>query len=325
MNPALVAMIPADGAPIAVPPRMSTSTLYDEYMRGLNKHTRIKYEYAWRLISTHNKLTIYDMVDIFLTQGPQSAKLLLWQFRNALLEREYGPSHVNTLVGGIAAVARFAHDLGLIQWKLVVPQLKRQHYRDTRGPEREAVERGFRKLASNPTQTGLRDHAMIRLFYNPALRANEVLSLDLGHYRDGQLYILGKGFKDRTWVTLPPSSNEAIRAWLEVRPNSDSPALFVTCQAGFNPRRVRYKLLRQIILRTMNCTPHALRHAGITHALDMSNGDIRAVQRFSRHSSPNTVLIYDDNRRDLAGGIANLIDIPALLDERPAKPKTTDE
>ncbi|MFT3731117.1 MAG: hypothetical protein QM780_06785 [Hyphomicrobium sp.] len=51
--------------------------------------------------------------------------------------------------------------------------------------------------------------------------------------------------------------------------------------------------------------PHGVRHASITAALDSTNGDVRAVQKHARHSKPETTIRYDDNRRDLAGKIAN--------------------
>jgi integrase/recombinase XerC len=47
-----------------------------------------------------------------------------------------------------------------------------------------------------------------------------------------------------------------------------------------------------------------VRHASITRVLDLSGGDVRAAQKFSRHRSVATVLRYDDNRRDLAGELA---------------------
>jgi integrase/recombinase XerC len=53
--------------------------------------------------------------------------------------------------------------------------------------------------------------------------------------------------------------------------------------------------------------PHGLRHAAITEALDRTNGDVRAVQRFSRHRKLDTLLIYDDARRDLAGDVARRV------------------
>jgi integrase/recombinase XerC len=53
--------------------------------------------------------------------------------------------------------------------------------------------------------------------------------------------------------------------------------------------------------------PHGLRHASITHALDATGGDVRAVQRHSRHRDVKTLQLYDDNRTDLAGRVAALV------------------
>ena len=50
--------------------------------------------------------------------------------------------------------------------------------------------------------------------------------------------------------------------------------------------------------------PHGLRHAAITGALEATGGDVRAVQRFSRHASVETLLVYDDARQDLGGKVA---------------------
>jgi integrase/recombinase XerC len=53
--------------------------------------------------------------------------------------------------------------------------------------------------------------------------------------------------------------------------------------------------------------PHAPRRSGITAALDETNGDVRRVQRFSRHRKLDRLLIYDDARRDDAGAVAGLV------------------
>jgi integrase/recombinase XerC len=53
--------------------------------------------------------------------------------------------------------------------------------------------------------------------------------------------------------------------------------------------------------------PHGLRHAAITEALDRTGGDVRAVQRFSRHRDLRALQRYDDNRADLAGDVARQV------------------
>ena len=45
----------------------------------------------------------------------------------------------------------------------------------------------------------------------------------------------------------------------------------------------------------------------LTRALDLAGGDVRKVRHFSRHAKLDTLLRYDDNRRDEAGAIAKLL------------------
>jgi integrase/recombinase XerC len=53
--------------------------------------------------------------------------------------------------------------------------------------------------------------------------------------------------------------------------------------------------------------PHALRHSAITTALDQTNGDVRAVQRFSRHKDIRVLTVYDDHRQNLGGKVAAML------------------
>jgi integrase/recombinase XerC len=41
---------------------------------------------------------------------------------------------------------------------------------------------------------------------------------------------------------------------------------------------------------------HRVRLKAITAALDATDGNIRKVQKLSRHADPRTLMIYDDNR-----------------------------
>jgi integrase/recombinase XerC len=50
-----------------------------------------------------------------------------------------------------------------------------------------------------------------------------------------------------------------------------------------------------------------LRHAAVTAALDLTGGDIRAVQGFSRHRDVRVIERYDDSRQDLAGDVARRV------------------
>ena len=65
----------------------------------------------------------------------------------------------------------------------------------------------------------------------------------------------------------------------------------------------------------LSVRPHGLRHAAITAALDLT-GDLRAVQRFSRHRDVRVLTRYDDNRADLGGVVARTVASAAGPGER---------
>jgi integrase len=65
--------------------------------------------------------------------------------------------------------------------------------------------------------------------------------------------------------------------------------------------------------------PHGLRHTAITEALDLTGGNVRAVQRFSRHRDVRVLERYDDNRRDLGGEVAKQV-AASVPGDNPAAP-----
>jgi integrase/recombinase XerC len=73
-----------------------------------------------------------------------------------------------------------------------------------------------------------------------------------------------------------------------------------------NGKRLSGESIRQLVSGlckkvgiTKQMSPHRIRHSSITTVLDKNNGNYRATQRFSRHTKPDTVMKYDDNRSKL--------------------------
>ena len=54
-------------------------------------------------------------------------------------------------------------------------------------------------------------------------------------------------------------------------------------------------------------SPHRIRHSAITAALDATNGNVRKVQKLSRHKKLDTLMLYDDNRTNMQGEISSLL------------------
>jgi site-specific recombinase XerD len=71
-----------------------------------------------------------------------------------------------------------------------------------------------------------------------------------------------------------------------------------------------YRLVEKVALATgitKKLSPHRIRHSGITAALNATGGDVRRVQKLSRHANLNTLTIYDDNRQNVQGEISDLL------------------
>ena len=148
---------------------------------------------------------------------------------------------------------------------------------------------------------GVRDRALLELFYATGLRVSEMVNLrqqDL-NLESGYLTCFGKGRKQR----LVPVGDEA-SAWLqrylkEGRPallkKRASPKLFVNARGGVGITRVGFwKILKQYgrdagLPRTLS--PHVLRHSFATHLLERG-ADLRAIQMMLGHSDLSTTQIY---------------------------------
>lgn len=148
---------------------------------------------------------------------------------------------------------------------------------------------------------GLRDRALIELFYATGLRVSEMVGLrqqDL-NLESGYLTCTGKGRKQR----LVPIGDEA-SAWLtrylkEARPallkRRASARLFVNARGGSSLTRVGFwKIVKEHgrhagLPRTLS--PHVLRHSFATHLLERG-ADLRAIQMMLGHSDLSTTQIY---------------------------------
>jgi integrase/recombinase XerC len=218
-------------------------------------------------------------------------------------------------------LVKVARTLGLVTWGLEVENVRSQSYRDTRGPGLQ----GYRLLLDQAEKESgpkrARDVALLHLLFDLGLRRGEVVSLDMVDIdlTAGTLSILGKGRTQREALTLPNETRAALSRWIEeARGTMPGPVFtnFDTSKKGDS--RLSGSGIYAIIqnlgkLAGIKVTPHKIRHSSITQALNVSGGNVRAVVKFSRHKDVNTVMIYDDNRLDVAGNIARMVAASASL------------
>ena len=158
---------------------------------------------------------------------------------------------------------------------------------------------------------------IVRLLYSMALRRGEICELHIRDYNRHArtLSILGKGKSEREALTVPSVVAQALDTYLALRgPVAPSEPLLVNFDhaskgAGLSGRSVARIIDDLGVAAGLGHShPHGLRHAAITEALDQTNGDVRSVAAFSRHANIQTVMYYDDRRRDAGGKIAQGLD-----------------
>jgi len=165
-----------------------------------------------------------------------------------------------------------------------------------KGPVKAAAE------AKTPAEklAGLRDAAILELFFSTGLRVSELCSLnaDLDLTRD-EFSVRGKGDKVRV-VFLSPSAKKAIADYLKQRGDMGE-ALFVGYgtvgkkkESGrLTPRSIE-RLVKQYATKagiTRKVTPHVIRHSFATDLLE-NGADLRSVQALLGHANIATTQVY---------------------------------
>ena len=173
-------------------------------------------------------------------------------------------------------------------------------------PSYLSVDEVDRLLASQGSQdaSGLRDRAILELFYASGIRLGELVGLDVHDLdlREGFVKVKGKGNKERI-VPVGSKATTALRRYLERRreliPGRGRGSLVP--QALFLNRlgsRLSARGVARILLKYLErcglgpkITPHGLRHSYATHLLE-AGADLRAIQELLGHSRLSTTQRY---------------------------------
>jgi tyrosine recombinase XerC len=163
-------------------------------------------------------------------------------------------------------------------------------------------EEEMRKLLEVPSTgdaLGLRDRAILELFYATGIRVSELVGIGLGDLSlaERMVRVKGKGKKERL-IPFGKKAEASLRAYMGVRHEfplrlGESP-LFLNYQGGRlttrSVQRLTAKYLKQAALRK-GLSPHALRHSFATHLLGRG-ADLRVIQELLGHESLATTQKY---------------------------------
>lgn len=256
-----------------------------------------------------------EEVRVFCARPTPEIAIRLVKWKAGMLEAGLAEATVNRRLAAVRSMLKLAARIGVAttDGRGLVEGERAESYRDTRGIGLDAV----RRLLRAPVGDGVRqkrDRALLRLLCENALRRSEASALDVSDFdpEGRRLLILGKGHgSQKAPVTISTEATRAIREYLAAAGHADG-ALFRNASRGGPGAGGRltadgiYGIVRgygrQIGVGRL--APHMLRHGAITAALDATGGDVRRVQRLSRHAKLDTLMRYDDNRTDMQGEVS---------------------
>lgn len=303
-------LIPREGRRAFSDPKKRHSMLLEAFLRNRKPSTLKNYQAALRDFVIFLGVDSEEAAVAHLFSMPQGeANALALTYRSELVDQHLAPNTINVRLAALKSMGKLARLLGLVPWALEVDSMKVQSYRDTSGPGRDAILKVLEDLSQKTDRTSLRNEAIIRILYTYALRRKEVAGLNLEDYdpRMSRLWILGKARTDQEPITVPINTKRSIEAWIEVRRPGQGPLFTNFDPSGKGGDRLSDKGVYRIVQQYGLGHTHGLRHSAITEALDKGL-DVRAVRRFSRHKKLDTLMIYDDNRKDLGGDVAQRLD-----------------
>jgi integrase len=317
--------------PDGLPPTERLRLMANDFFGSLTLATRKVYQRGLDMFAEFLACaTVADALRTIAEGDAGNAFAVLTRWKTDLVARGYASGTINQRLMAVRAILTFAHDCGMIPWVVKVRRMKVQQ-KDMRGPGRDGVAKLLGACAG-PTPMEVRDRLILRLLYNAALRQAEARSLDIEHVdlEHGRIFVLRKGREFRHWLSVSPKVVDAMRAWIALRGTDPGPLIYNFDASQKASRRLTgcgvweivKKLAAKAGLDPKTVRPHGLRHAGITTALDVMNGNITDVMKFSGHASPEMVLRYNDNRKDMAREVAMLMDsMDGVPDEEPMPPR----
>jgi len=297
-------------------PDILTALLADK--RSLNTRRAYEKDLRYFFLAAYGQKPTETVIAQFLQLNRFEAIAIVLRYKSDLITQGLKEATINRRLSALKSLVNFAAKLGKCNWNLDDVQTETvQTYRDTTGIKPDGI-RTMLLGINRDTPKGKRDFAILRLLWDNALRRNEVVSANIGDfdYEGRSLQILGKGRgSQKSLISLSTGTTNAIQDWLSQlkTKNSDRP-LFHSLDPVNQGHRLTgtaiYQIVDQLAKKSgisKKMSPHRIRHSAITAALDATNGNVRKVQKLSRHKKLDTLMLYDDNRTNMQGEVSSLL------------------
>jgi integrase/recombinase XerC len=315
-------------SPVSVPAIASSDNLWAEFGQlKIADSTRKQYVKAIENFCqfAYSGSATPERIAEFLNLDRYAAIEMVLRYRRHSIDKKLAPSTINVRLAAIKSLVDMARKLGKTTIDLVdIESIPSESYRDTRGISVEQFKSMLEVIVGSPTggnpstPIGMRDYAIMLLFWGNALRRGEIASVNIEDFLPQQqkLTILGKGKRTKVAIDLTDSVSYALEEWLNFHPcNAPGQPLIVSLSHNCYGARIAGDSIYRIVQGYAEAagierrvSPHRLRHSSITAFLDASGGNLRAAQALSRHSNQNTLNLYDDNRRQEQKGASGMLE-----------------
>lgn len=215
------------------------------------------------------------------------------RYSDALEATGLSPGTIHRALSAVKSLFSFAHRLGYLPFDTAKP-LKLRGFQDGLAQRilDEAQVQRLLAMERNP-----RNRALLYLMYASGVRVSEICGLKWKYCQSrgddgGQIVVFGKGEKTRT-ILLPPSVWQLLMQLRQGGGNDNEPVFRSRRGRHLHPSQV-LRIVKAAARRaglTTAISPHWLRHAHASHALDRG-APIHLVQATLGHSDISTTGRY---------------------------------
>ena len=274
------------------------------YTREFIKHIKLERRYSSNTIEAYQSDLL--QFESFLLNFYRD-EAINWQLVDKRLIRSYlgwlSAQNIKkiSIARKLAALKSFFRFLTQNEYLRVNPTLTTRTPKfEKRLPEFLSIENieELMKMPDQKTFEGIRDRAVLELFYAAGIRRAELLDLHLSDLMldQGLIRVIGKGDKERV-IPIGGYARETLKEYLKFRQQittGDHEVVFVLESGKPMYPMMIHRIISKYLGKMSEIkkkSPHVLRHSFATHLMNQG-ADIRAVKDLLGHANLSTTQIY---------------------------------
>lgn len=267
----------------------SLASAHQEFITYLNTVKR-----AHATILAYSK-DIEQLIKFLDDAGKKSvadvAKTDLEAFLKKLSADGYTPKSLSRKINSIKTFYRFLKSQNSL---IINPASEISHPRYEVKPPRILTKMEYRALR-DACRGDLRTHAIVELFLQTGIRIGELATLKLSSVTDKELIVQEFERQPQRAVPLNKAARLAVDKWLEIKPKTESTALFITKTGRpLLVRNIRTTIDRYFKMAGINgAKVNDLRHTFIAHHL-ASGTPLTVISKLVGHKRLSTTERYLD-------------------------------